>query len=460
MCACSYLGLLFNNRAVDEGSCLHLTCMLQKGDPKIIRAWTFYDWANSVYPLVISSAIFPIFYETVTTKRDPATGAVISDMITWAGIEFHNTSFLSYVVALSYLIVAFFSPVLSGIADYSGNKKRFLQFFCVLGAVSSSLLCFFDAGHIGWSMAALLFASVGYWGSLVFYNAYLPEIAEPADHDKVSARGFAMGYIGSSLLLIIILVLGSFTKIMPIKYGFLLVGIWWIGFAMFTFRRLPNNVYNRKVEGNVFSKGYAELMKVFRDVLTRKQLRRFLGSYFMYNMGVQTVMIMAVPFATKAISWENKEHMQSSLIISILLIQFLGVAGSFLMSGLSRKIGNLKTLGLVIAMWVGVCSMVFAVVDMPVEFYITAACVGLVMGGIQALSRSTYSKMLPETEDHASYFSFFDVSEKIGLAIGTSTFGLIEDATGGIRNSVLSLIVTFIIGFLLLLRVPKSETVR
>jgi MFS transporter, UMF1 family len=434
--------------------------MLKKGDPKIIRAWTFYDWANSVYPLVISSAIFPIFYETVTTKRDPETGAVISDMITWAGIEFHNTSFLSYVVALSYLIVAFFSPVLSGIADYSGNKKRFLQFFCVLGAISSSLLCFFDAGHIGWSMTALLFASIGYWGSLVFYNAYLPEIAEPADHDRVSARGFAMGYIGSSLLLIIILVLGSFTKLMPIKYGFLLVGIWWIGFAIFTFRRLPNNVYNHKVEGNVFSKGYAELMKVFRDVLTRKQLRRFLGSYFMYNMGVQTVMIMAVPFATKAIMWDSKEHMQTSLIISILLIQFLGVAGSFLMSALSQKIGNLKTLGLVIAMWVGVCTMVYAVVDMPVEFYITAACVGLVMGGIQALSRSTYSKMLPETEDHASYFSFFDVSEKIGLAIGTSTFGLIEDATGGIRNSVLSLIITFVIGFLLLLRVPKSDTVR
>jgi MFS transporter, UMF1 family len=443
--------------------------MLKKGDPKIIRAWTFYDWANSVYPLVISSAIFPIFYETVTTKRDPETGAVISDMITWAGIEFHNTSFLSYVVALSYLIVAFFSPVLSGIADYSGNKKRFLQFFCFLGAFSSSMLCLFNPDHIGWSMTALLFASIGYWGSLVFYNAYLPEIAEQSDHDKVSARGFAMGYIGSSILLITILVLlktplvPSFVTDKPnfqAKDGFLLVGIWWIGFAMFTFRRLPNNVYNHKVEGNVFSKGYAELMKVFRDVLTRKQLRRFLGSYFMYNMGVQTVMIMAVPFATKAIMWESKEHMQTSLIISILLIQFLGVAGSFLMSALSQKIGNLKTLGLVIAMWVGVCTMVYAVVDMPVEFYITAACVGLVMGGIQALSRSTYSKMLPETEDHASYFSFFDVSEKIGLAIGTSTFGLIEDATGGIRNSVLSLIITFVIGFLLLLRVPKSDTVR
>lgn len=432
--------------------------MLKKGDPKIIRAWTFYDWANSVYPLVISSAIFPIFYEKLTTVRD-ANETIISDSVSWFGMQFHNTAFLSYVVALSYLIVAFSSPVLSGIADYSGNKKRFLQFFCVLGALSASLLCLFDAGHIGWSMAALLFASVGYWGSLVFYNAYLPEIAEPADHDRVSARGFAMGYIGSSLLLITILVLGS-AEIMSFKYGFILVGIWWIGFAQFTFRRLPNNVYNHKAEGNIFTNGYRELMKVFRDVLQRKQLRRFLGSYFMYNMGVQTVMIMAVPFATKAIQWEDEKQMQTSLIISILLIQFLGVAGSFIMSFLSRKIGNLKTLGIVIAMWVLVCIMVYLFVDMPKEFYVIAACVGLVMGGIQALSRSTYSKMLPETEDHASYFSFFDVSEKIGLAIGTSTFGLIEEITGGIRNSVLSLVITFIIGFLLLLRVPKSETVR
>jgi UMF1 family MFS transporter len=440
----------------------HLTFeqMLKKGDPKIIRAWTFYDWANSVYPLVISSAIFPIFYEKLTTKRDPVTQDVISDSVFWMGMEFHNTAFLSYVVALSYLLVAFSSPLLSGIADYSGNKKRFLQFFCVLGAISSSLLCLFDPSSIGWSMTALLFASVGYWGSLVFYNAYLPEIAEPVDHDRVSARGFAMGYVGSSLLLIIILVGSTLLGPKYIKYGFLLVGIWWITFARFTFRRLPNNVYERKIEGNVFTKGYAELRNVLRDVLQREQLRRFLGSYFMYNMGVQTVMIMAVPFATKAIQWENGEQMQQSLIISILLIQFLGVAGSFIMSALSREIGNLNTLGIVIAMWVVICFMVYQFVDLPKEFYVIAASVGLVMGGIQALSRSTYSKMLPETEDHASYFSFFDVSEKIGLAIGTSTFGLIEEVTGGIRNSVLSLIIIFILGFLLLLGVPKSENLH
>lgn len=433
--------------------------MLKKGDPKLIRAWTFYDWANSVYPLVISSAIFPIFYEHETTGLK--AGKVIDDVIV-LGFQFKNTEFYSYVVALSYIIVAFFSPVLSGIADYAGNKKRFLQFFCYMGAISCMLLSIFNPQHLGYSMIALLFASVGYWGSLVFYNAYLPEIAEPADQDKVSAKGFGMGYLGSSLLLITILVISVFNKFITVPQSFLLVGLWWIGFAQITFRRLPKGVAqtHERGEGNVITKGYRELRVVFKDILTRKQLRRFLGSYFMYNMGVQTVMIMAVPFAAKAIAWESPQQKNQSLIISILLIQFLGILGAFLMSRLSRKIGNLKTIGIVIFFWAVICFCVYKFVYTPVQFYIVAASVGLVMGGIQAMSRSTYSKMLPETEDHASYFSFFDVSEKIGLAIGTISFGFIEGVTGGIRNSVLSLIITFVIGFLLLLRVPKSDTVH
>jgi UMF1 family MFS transporter len=436
--------------------------MLKKGDPKLIRAWTFYDWANSVYPLVISSAIFPIFYEKVTQHN-------LGGKINLLGGEFINTEFYSYVVAISYLIVAISSPVLSGIADYAGNKKRFLQFFCYLGAGSCMLLSLFSTEHIGLSMLALMFASVGYWGSLVFYNAYLPEIAEPADQDKVSAKGFGMGYLGSSILLIVILLLMKSPALPAVGLpqlsatnGFLLVGIWWIAFAQVTFRRLPKGVAqtHERAEGNVITKGYRELRVVFKDILTRKQLRRFLASYFMYNMGVQTVMIMAVPFATKAITWENEDQKTTSLIVSILLIQFLGILGAFLMSRLSRVLGNLKTIGIVLFFWVAICFSVYQFVYTPVQFYIVAASVGLVMGGIQAMSRSTYSKMLPETQDNASYFSFFDVSEKIGLAIGTISFGVIEGVTGGIRNSVLSIIITFVIGFLLLLRVPKSETVH
>lgn len=436
--------------------------MITKGDPKVIRAWTFYDWANSVYPLVISSAIFPIFYETVTLKAN------MGDTVTVLGMHFKNTEFYSYVVALSYMIVAFSSPILSGIADYSGSKKRFLQFFCAMGAVSCACLSFFNTSHLGYSMLAILFASVGYWGSLVFYNAYLPEIAEAKDQDKVSARGFGMGYLGSSILLIVVLVLMK-SQILPAlgmdqltaKQSFILVGVWWLAFAQITFRRLPNgDKPTEKRGGNFITQGFKELRVVFRSIMGLKQLRRFLGSYFMYNMGVQTVMIMAVPFAAKAIQWENDGQKTTSLIISILLIQFLGILGAFLMSRLARVIGNLKTIGIVLFIWVAICYCVYQFVYTPMHFYIVAASVGLVMGGIQAMSRSTYSKMLPETDDHASYFSFFDVSEKIGLAIGTVSFGLIEGLTGGIRNSVLSIVITFVIGFLLLLRVPKSENVR
>ncbi len=434
--------------------------MLKKGDPKLIRAWTFYDWANSVYPLVISSAIFPIYYENKTSYL--LNGKLIDD-VTVLGFHFKNTEFYSYVVALSYLIVAFSSPVLSGIADYSGSKKKFLQFFCYLGAGSCMLLSLFNPQHLGYSMIALLFASVGYWGSLVFYNAYLPEIAPAEEQDNVSAKGFGMGYLGSSLLLITVLVISVFNHFITVPQSFLLVGLWWIGFAQITFRSLPKGTaqtHEREGTGNFITKGYRELRVVFKDILTRKQLRRFLGSYFMYNMGVQTVMIMAVPFAAKAIHWESAQQRNQNLIVSILIIQFLGILGAFLMSRLSRVIGNLKTIGIVIFLWVVICYCVYQFVYTPVQFYMVAASVGLVMGGIQAMSRSTYSKMLPETEDHASYFSFFDVSEKIGLAIGTISFGLIEGITGGIRQSVLSLIVTFLLGFLLLLRVPKSDVVH
>lgn len=425
--------------------------MIIKNDKKTIRAWTFYDWANSVYPLVISSAVFPIFYESVT-KKD--LGGVIDVF----GIQFINTAFYGYVVALSYLIVAFSSPLLSGMADYSDSKKKFMQAFCYLGAGSCVLLSFFSTAHIGWSMLALLMASVGYWGSLVFYNAYLPEIADPDQHDKISARGFSMGYLGSSCLLIVILLITIF-KLFPVQYTFGLVGIWWIGFAQITFNRLPGSS-SKKMEAHLLTHGYKELRNVWNDLKHRLQLRRFLSTYFLYNMGVQTVMIMAVPFATKAIAWGSDAQKQQSLIISILLIQFLGIAGAVLMSRISAKIGNLKTLGITIFFWICICIFTYLVVDTPLMFYITAGSVGFVMGGIQALSRSTYSKMLPETKDHASYFSFYDVSEKIGLALGTTMFGVIEDITGGIRNSVLSLVVVFILGFIALLRVPKNEIIK
>jgi MFS transporter, UMF1 family len=416
---------------------------------KIQNAWAMYDWANSVYPLIISSAIFPVFYTKVTEKN-------LQGIVDIMGLKLSNSVFYAFVIALSYLVVALTSPMLSGVADYFGNKKRFLQFFCVLGAVNTMMLVQFDTSNMLLSMTFLFLASIGFWGSLVFYNAYLPEIANVEEQDKVSAKGFIMGYLGSSILLILIIVLFE-----DIRYAFVVVGIWWLFFAFLSFSKIPNaNKVNKRVQtNNLLSNGWKELRNVMKEISGRKQLKRFLYSYFFYNMGVQTVMIMAVTFAAKSIIWESEAVREQSLIISILLIQFLGIAGAFIMSRLALRFGNLAIIRLTIVFWIILCICVWQFVYWPIQFFAVAASVGLIMGGIQSMSRSTYSKMLPETEDHASYFSFYDFSEKIGLTLGTVSFAFAEAGTGNIRNSVIPILVCFIIGFILSYFIPKSETV-
>lgn len=427
---------------------------LKKGDKKVINAWTFYDFANSSYPLVITTAIFPIFYVNVTSTKDSAQN-VVNDTVTLLGHSFKNTELYDYVVALSFIIVSLTSPILSGIADYIGSKKRFMQFYCYLGSISCASLYFFSKDDLFFGMLSVLLASVGYWGSVVFYNAYLPEIAEPEEHDKISARGFSMGYLGSSVLLIINLILIKVVGMDPV-YSFISVALWWVGFAQFTFAKLPNG---NKILGsgqNIVFKGFHELQKVWNELKHIQRLKRYLIAFFIYSMGVQTVMLVAVMFAKKEIIGIE----DSNLIISVLLIQFVGMGGSFLFSRLSKLIGNIKALGVSLFIWIGICWGTYQFVYTPNAFYVVACLVGLVMGGVQSLSRSTYSKLLPETKDHASYFSFYDVCEKIGIVIGMFSFGFIEGFTGGMRNSILALIFFFVTGFLILLTIPKSKNVN
>lgn len=421
---------------------------MELNNKKIINAWTFYDWANSVYPLVITTAIFPIFYE-----------AVVPQTVDFFNFKFINTELYSYIISLSFIIVAVLSPILSGIADYTGNKEKFMKFFCYLGSLSCISLFFFSAQHIELSLISVLLASIGFWGSLVFYNAYLPEIATPDLHDKISAQGFSKGYIGSSLLLIICLVLIQVFGV-DARYSFILTGLWWMGFSQLTYVRLPNNVYNKKPTGNVLFKGFRELNNVWIELKNIKQLKRYLAAFFVYSMGVQTVMIMAIFFGTKEISWVDEASKTTGLIVSVLIIQFIAIPGAYLMAYLSGKVGNIKALGANIFIWIGICIAAYSVVKTPLHFYAIAGVVGFVMGGIQSLSRSTYSKLLPNTQEHASYFSFYDVTEKIGIVIGTFMFGFIEGITGDIRESILGLILFFVIGFLLLLTVPKKEVLN
>ncbi len=444
--------------------------MIKKNNRKTIRGWVFYDWANSVYNLVISSAIFPIFYETVTKKKflaqyNETNGTQwesvpegVDALVNFFGYPVSSSVLMSFTLSASFFVVSVLSPMLSGVADYTGNKKMFLKFFCYLGSLACISFYWFDALPLEVGMISVFLASIGFWNSLVFYNAYLPEIASPRFHDRISARGYMMGYFGSMLLLVLCLLMITFGGAHLTKYSFILVGLWWIGFSQITYKALPNvEREGKKVGKGVLLKGFNELKSVFKEFVNKPRLKRYLVSFFFFNTGVQTVMLMAVLYAKKEIfSGQYEELAQTGLIVSILLIQLLGALGAVIISRLSEKIGNLKALSIVVFLWIPLVIWAYFL-KTPNAFYVLAACVGILMGGVQSLSRSTYSKFLPETGDHASYFSFYDATEKIGIVAGTFFFGLMEIVFNDIRMSIVSIAFFFIVGFIMIFRVPNDE---
>jgi len=435
---------------------------LPKGNKKLLNAWAFYDWANSVYNLVISSAVFPIFYGALTILKDE-DGNVITDQVSFLGFEWNNDTLISYVTAFAFLTVSILSPFLSGIADYVGNKKSFMKFFCYLGAISCIGLFWFNLEHLWFGLLCYYLALIGFWGSIVFYNSYLPDIAFPNQQDKISAKGYSLGYIGSVILLLICLAMilmyetfGFEDKGLPTRLSFILTGIWWIGFSQYTYYYLPQGNKKQKLTRNVIFNGFKELKQIWIKIKENLQLKRYLYAFFMYSMAVQTIMLIATYFGIEELDW-GAQDATTGLIISILLIQLVAVLGATVTSRLSSKLGNIKVLIGLNLIWIAICSFAYFI-ETPVQFYITAAFVGLVMGGIQSLSRSTYSKLLPENAiDTASYFSFYDVSEKIGIVIGMLSYGFIAEKTGSIRTTILFFIVFFVLGVIFLLRVPKQS---
>lgn len=422
---------------------------MQTAPKKVINGWAMYDWANSVYSLVITTTIFPAYYVGITSMGN-GNG---KHYVNFFGRQFINTTLLDYALATVFLIVAVSSPILSSIADYRRNKKIYLRWFCFLGSAACCGLFFFTPERIELGVILFSLAALGYWGSLVFYNSYLPDIASPEDQDRISAKGFALGYTGSVLLQIIcffIIVkpgwfgLDGADKTIGVRLAFLLTGLWWFGFAQFTLRVLPlPSLKERHAKKNVLVNGFHELSVVFRQLKGLPALRRFLLAFFMYSMGVQTVMLVAAGFSKKEIF--PKPEDEPKLLFTLILIQLVAIIGAIVMSRVSTFIGNLSVLIISVSLWIVICICAYFV-NSQFQFYILAAAVGLVMGGIQSMSRSTYSKFLPETKDTTSFFSFYDVTEKIGLVIGLFSFGLLEELTGSIRNSIIALIVFFVLG--------------
>jgi UMF1 family MFS transporter len=430
---------------------------MQTASKKVVNGWAMYDWANSVYNLVITSTIFPAYYEAVTGDGNENT---LIDKIKIGNYEFSNTALYNYILAIAFVIVAIMSPILSSIADYRGNKKQFLRFFCTMGSLSCASLYFFDSDHIMGGLISVIIACVGFWSSLVFYNSYLPEIAAPEDRDRISAKGFMMGYIGSVLLQIICFVFVLKPELFGITVGkasqisFLLVGVWWVSFGWLAISRLPAS---KGVKGahskNLITQGYKELHKVWIELKTQPLLKQFLLSFFFYNMGVQTVMLAATLYGKSELNIPT-----TNLIIAILIIQLVAIPGAHLMAKLASKWGNFNTIMVAILIWIGGCIIGYYLPrNGLLPFYCLSIIVGFVMGGIQSVSRSTYSKLMPETHDTTSYFSFYDVTEKVAIVIGMFSFGFINEITGSQRNSVLALCIFFIIGFVLLYRTSKLK---
>jgi UMF1 family MFS transporter len=430
---------------------------MQTASKKVVNGWAMYDWANSVYNLVITSTIFPAYYEVVTGDGNENT---LIDKIKIGEYEFSNTALYNYILAIAFVIVAIMSPILSSIADYRGNKKQFLRFFCTMGSLSCASLYFFDSDHITGGLISVIIACIGFWSSLVFYNSYLPEIAAPEDRDRISAKGFMMGYIGSVLLQIICFVFVLKPELFGITVGkasqisFLLVGVWWVSFGWLSISRLPKS---HGVKGahskNLFTQGYKELHKVWLELKTQPLLKQFLFSFFFYNMGVQTIMLAATLYGKSELNIPT-----TNLIIAILIIQLVAIPGAHIMAKMASKWGNFNTLMVAIVIWIGGCIIgYFLPRNGLMPFYGLAIIIGFVMGGIQSVSRSTYSKLMPETHDTTSYFSFYDVTEKVAIVIGMFSFGFINEITGSQRNSVLALCIFFIIGFVLLYRTSKLK---
>jgi len=427
------------------------------GSKKLINAWAFYDWANSVYSLVISTAVFPLYYSAVTD----------GEVVSFLGMEWeHPDSLYSYALSFSFFIVALISPILSGIADYTGSKKKFMKFFCLSGSISVMCLYFFEGIETVWiGIVFTILASIGFWSSLVFYNAYLPEVAYPEQQDNASAKGFIYGYIGSIILLVINLIIIQKPDLFGIdaslasRLSFVMVGLWWLGFAQITFNKLPDDIYNKKPEKDYIWKGFRELKIVSKEIANYPTLKRFLISFFLLSVGVQTIILLATIFGSTELGLATID-----LIITVLLIQVVAIFGALLFSKLSKKNGNLFALKITIVIWMLVCFCAFLLhKDLPnisLYFYGLSAILGLVLGAIQTLTRSTYSKLLPETEDHATYFSFYDVTEKIAIVLGTLVYGILYAITDSMQWSVLCLAFFFLASFIILSTLEKTKYVN
>ena len=426
-----------------------------KGSKKLIGAWALYDWANSVYSLVISSAIFPIYYSQYVFSQ--------TNSVEILNLDINKDTLISSVSAFSFLLIAFLSPLLSGIADFIGNKKIFMKFFVYMGSLSCIGLYWFELETIEISLLFYTLGLIGFWGSLVYYNSYLTDITYPNQTNRVSAKGYTMGYIGSVILLLINLIMINFyetfgfeSEISAMKSSFAIVGVWWLAFSQYSFYHLPSGNKGVKIPKNIIWNGFKELKGVYKFIRTSKRFTRFLLAFFIFSFSLQTVLYIASYFGVSEIEWTSSSEQTSGLIISILLIQVVAIGGAYIFTKMAQKYGNILVLTCAIFLWGAVCLYAYFI-KTPIQFYMIAGLVGLLMGGTQPVARATYSLFIPDTKDTTSFFSFYDVTEKIGIVFGMIFYAIAAQITGTVRFSVIIFMFFFFLGAILLTRVPRID---
>ena len=422
-----------------------------------IHAWAFYDWANSVYPLIITTVLFPLFYTNITTQS--TTEGKTTDIITFFSYSASADIVYSYITAFTYLIIALISPVFSAIADLKFYKKSFLTIFCLLGSISCISLYYFNLENIELSFLSIMFAAIGFWVSLIFYNAYLPEISTVKKFDQVSAYGYTLGYIGSSLLLITIIALLQFS-IITIQQSFIIVGFWWFLFSLYPLKNLPGKLSFKGMPSIIsdIKPGLNLFVTVFKNNLCQRSISYFWAIYFFLSLGMQTIIILALFFAQKEIQWDKDQDVNQILMICILLIQFIAALGAYFFSYLSKRVGNKLALNLASILWIVLCIIAYFS-SQPIHFYILTVLQGVILGGTQSLARSTYTKFIQGEKEKNTLFSIYGVIEKVGIVFGTFLFGFVNDMTGSMRNSVLVLVFSFVIASILIKLMPNQKEI-
>ncbi len=426
-----------------------------KDDKREIFGWAMYDWANSAFSTTIGTVFLGPYLASLAAGAAGADG-----MVRVAGIPVAPDSFFPYSVSFSVLLQVLFLPILGAIADYSHMRKQMMQLFATLGA-SATILLFFVSGDLWW-LGGLLYivANLAFGAAMVFYNAYLPDIASEEKRDSVSSYGWAMGYIGGGLLLLLNLVFYQTHETLGVPTGLAIrinlasAGVWWLGFSFLTWARLQTRQAHRALPaGETYTSiGFTQLRQTLGELKNFPETMKYLLAYFLYNDGIQTVIAVSATFAAAPLARGGLEVDTGTLTMVILMIQFVAFFGALFWGKLAGWIGAKQSILVSLVIWAGVVIYAYGGLQgdtRVTQFFILGAFIALVMGGSQAISRSLFAQMIPPGKE-AEFYSFYEVSERGTSWIGPLLFGLMNQWFGNLRLAILSLIFFFVVGLILL----------